>query len=70
MLILRLETLHLRPEAGYQSVKRVLVNGHPAVILAVAGIAAAAPSIPCKSGEHLKNGLHAKAICLCLYANC
>ncbi|CDF36268.1 unnamed protein product [Chondrus crispus] len=31
---------------GYQAVKRVIQNGHPAVILTAAGIAAAAPSFP------------------------
>lgn len=34
---------------GYQYVKNIAVNGHPTVILSVAGVAAALPSIPCMS---------------------
>lgn len=32
--------------SGYQYVKNIAVNGHPTVILSVAGVAAALPSIP------------------------
>lgn len=33
---------------GYQAVKKIAVNGNPAVILSAAGVLGAAPSLPCK----------------------
>ncbi len=32
---------------GYQGVRKIAVEGHPAVILGVTGVLAALPSIPC-----------------------
>lgn len=48
-LVTSMHVCLLYPAAGYQGVKKVLMNGHPAIILTVAGIAAAAPSFACKS---------------------
>lgn len=48
--------------AGYQAVKKVLVQGHPAVILTAVGLAAAAPSYKCML---VKPHLHSRKIRSC-----
>lgn len=38
---------------GYQYVKKIAVNGNPTVILSVAGVVGALPSLPCKLLLHV-----------------
>lgn len=42
--------------AGYQGVRRIAVEGHPAVILGVAGLLAALPSVPWGARSTIRNG--------------